>query len=64
MINVCVIGYGYWGPNLCRNFSNANGYSLKAICDLNPANLTKAKKNFPSVSVYKNFKDALSHKKF
>ena len=64
MINVCVIGYGYWGPNLCRNFSNANGYSLKAICDLNPGNLTKAKKNFPSVSVYKNFKDALSHKKF
>ena len=44
MINVCIIGYGYWGPNLCRNFSNANGYNLSAICDNDPKKLTNAKK--------------------
>lgn len=32
-IQVAVIGYGYWGPNLARNFSDAHGGSLVAICD-------------------------------
>ncbi|MDA7714856.1 Gfo/Idh/MocA family oxidoreductase, partial [Candidatus Pelagibacter sp.] len=60
MINVCIIGYGYWGPNLCRNFSNANGYNLSTICDLNKKNLEKAKKNYPGVKVYKNFREAIN----
>ena len=64
MINVCIIGYGYWGPNLCRNFSNANGYNLSTICDLNKKNLTKAKKNYPGVKVYKNFKEAINLNKY
>jgi predicted dehydrogenase len=64
MINVCIIGFGYWGPNLCRNFSNANGYNLSTICDLNIKNLNKAKKNYPNVKVYKNFKKALDLNKY
>ena len=64
MINVCIIGYGYWGPNLCRNFSNANGYNLSTICDLNKKNLAKAKKNYPGVKVYKNFKEAINLNKY
>ncbi len=59
MINVCVIGFGYWGPNLCRNFSNADGYKLSAICDLNNKNLSSAKKKYPGTKCYKNFKDAI-----
>ena len=46
MIDVCIIGYGYWGPNLCRNFSNASGYNLSTICDLDSKNLAKAKKSY------------------
>lgn len=34
MIRVGVIGYGYWGPNLVRNFSEVPGYRVAAICDL------------------------------
>ena len=64
MINVCIIGYGYWGPNLCRNFSNATGYNLLTICDLNSKNLIKAKKNYPGVKIYKNFKEAIKLNKF
>jgi len=64
MINVCIIGYGYWGPNLCRNFSNANGYNLSTICDLNKKSLAKAKKNYPGVKVYKNFKEAINLNKY
>ena len=60
MIDVCVIGYGYWGPNLCRNFVNAPGYNLKSICDNNKNNLLNAKKNYPSVETYLNYKLGLS----
>ena len=34
MIRVAVVGYGYWGPNLSRNFSKAPGCELVAVCDL------------------------------
>jgi len=64
MINVCIIGYGYWGPNLCRNFSNADGYNLSTICDLNNNNLAKAKKNYPGVKTYKSFKEAIKINKY
>jgi putative endonuclease len=42
MINVCIIGYGYWGPNLCRNFSNAQAAAIW-VCDF--FKFSKYKKN-------------------
>ncbi len=33
MINVGLIGYGYWGPNLARNFAETDGARLSAIAD-------------------------------
>ncbi len=39
LINVGVIGCGYWGPNLVRNFKTLNSCRLKAICDVNESRL-------------------------
>lgn len=33
-LKVAVIGAGYWGPNLARNFSASPGWELVAICDM------------------------------
>jgi hypothetical protein len=33
VINVGLIGYGYWGPNLARNFSLNPDFKLASICD-------------------------------
>jgi len=33
MVRIGVIGYGYWGPNLVRNFNLAEGARLTAVCD-------------------------------
>ena len=33
MINIAIIGYGYWGPNLVRNFMLTDGASVTAVCD-------------------------------
>ena len=32
-IKIAVLGAGYWGPNLIRNFNQIEGSSLEAICD-------------------------------
>ena len=51
MINVGVIGYGYWGPNIVRNFSSVEGTSVTAVCDQRPSALAKAQKAHPSIRV-------------
>lgn len=51
MIRVGVIGYGYWGPVVARNFHSTDGCRLAAICDANPAARARACKAFPGVTV-------------
>lgn len=40
-LGVAVIGAGYWGPNLARNFRNSPHWDLVAVCDLDPARAQK-----------------------
>jgi len=42
MINVGVIGYGYWGPNIIRNLQGLDTARVAAICDSNPIALNRA----------------------
>jgi predicted dehydrogenase len=51
MIQAGVIGYGYWGPNLVRNFNSAEGACVAAVCDMNQQTLKKVKKAYPSIKV-------------
>ncbi|MDH5559937.1 MAG: Gfo/Idh/MocA family oxidoreductase [Deltaproteobacteria bacterium] len=48
-MNIAVIGYGYWGPNLVRNFSWTEGVQVKYVCDLDEKRLSKVKPMFPNV---------------
>ena len=50
-MKVALIGYGYWGKNIARNFSLSGDFELHTICDLNKSNLEMAKKMFPSAEV-------------
>jgi predicted dehydrogenase len=49
VINVGVIGYGYWGPNLARNFAEVPGSQLVAVSDLRPERLALAQRRYPSI---------------
>ncbi|HUI06874.1 MAG TPA: Gfo/Idh/MocA family oxidoreductase [Verrucomicrobiae bacterium] len=40
-LNIGVIGCGYWGPNLLRNFSAAEGAGVRMCCDLEPRRFAK-----------------------
>ncbi len=51
MIRIGLIGYGYWGPIVARNFHNTDDCELAAICDKDSASLARAKKAFPGVQV-------------
>ena len=51
MIQVGVIGYGYWGPNIVRNFNALNGSKVVAVSDLNEGALKKVKKVYPDLRV-------------
>ncbi len=49
VLGVAVIGCGYWGPNLARNFSSLPGVELRAVCDKDPARLEPLTRLYPAV---------------
>ncbi len=49
MIDIGIIGYGYWGPNVARNFYAAPGATLAAVCDLDEKRRKAAQTTFPGL---------------
>jgi len=56
--NVAVIGSGYWGKNLIRNYSKLD--ALKVICDNNETLLEHFKNQYPTTEVCISINDVLS----
>ncbi|HHH44285.1 MAG TPA: Gfo/Idh/MocA family oxidoreductase, partial [Gammaproteobacteria bacterium] len=48
-VRVGVIGYGYWGPNLVRNFSRAADCEMAAVADRDPVQLKRMGEDFPGI---------------
>lgn len=48
MLKVGVIGCGYWGPNLIRNFDSLTDAKVVAVCDLDRARLAPIATEYPS----------------
>ncbi len=59
MLRIGVIGYGYWGPNVVRNFSTANGSEVTMVCDMNQQTLKKVKKVYPQINVTDNIDELI-----
>ncbi|NOZ81316.1 MAG: Gfo/Idh/MocA family oxidoreductase [DPANN group archaeon] len=51
MIHLGVIGYGYWGPNIVRNFNSVDGAKVIAVCDKNKSTLQRVRKVYPYVDL-------------
>lgn len=60
MINIGLFGYGYWGPNLARNFNNNPDLNLKSICDFSDNRLQAAGRLYPNTEMTKNVDDLYS----
>jgi predicted dehydrogenase len=59
-IKVGVVGCGYWGPNLVRNFKFLPNCNLKLICDLSEQRLAHLKSLYPEVQGTKDFRHMLN----
>jgi len=60
MIKIGVIGYGYWGPNLVRNFMLAPGSAVTRVCDLREERLTPLHKVYPGVKTCNRSEDLIN----
>jgi predicted dehydrogenase len=60
MIKIGIVGYGYWGPNLVRNFAETPGASVAAVADLDTKKLELVQRRFPAVKTTTNFQDLLA----
>ena len=51
MIRIGVIGYGYWGPNIVRNFNSIEGAQVIAVCDNSQEALNRVKKYNANIEI-------------
>ena len=49
MLRVGIIGYGYWGPNVVRNFHGLPNCKIVSICDQSPKALQRVSALYPGI---------------
>ncbi len=59
IVSVGVVGLGYWGPNLARNFARLPGARLVWLCDLDEANLARVDGLYPGARLTRDLDDLL-----
>ncbi len=59
MINVGVIGYGYWGPNLVRNFMTNLDSRVVSVCDRDSMRLERVQSLYPTVKITTRSEDLI-----
>jgi predicted dehydrogenase len=60
MIKIGVIGYGYWGPNLVRNYVANPGCEVVCVCDQSAKRLAAARASYPGVRVTTDAQELIS----
>ncbi|MFB3887067.1 MAG: Gfo/Idh/MocA family protein [Thermodesulfobacteriota bacterium] len=58
-MKIAVIGCGYWGPNLVRNYIQSNKIQGLICCDLDPKRLERMKNLYPSVEILSDYRELL-----
>ncbi len=61
MLKVGVVGVGYWGPNMIRNFMASKKNEMVACCDLNEKRLDYIKGLYPTVEVTTDCKSVITN---
>jgi len=59
MIGIGVVGYGYWGPNLVRNFADLPGVRVVAVSDLSRERLALVEARYPTIRTTTEYRDVL-----
>jgi predicted dehydrogenase len=60
VINIGVIGYGYWGPNLVRNLAETPGATVAAVADLDLSKLATLQRRYPAIKATNDLNELLA----
>jgi predicted dehydrogenase len=60
VITIGVIGYGYWGPNLVRNFVEVPGGTVGFVTDIRAERLSQVRGRYPAVRVSTDYRDLIN----
>ena len=63
MIRLGVVGYGYWGPNIVRNFADVPGCQLVAVSDMRAERLALVRNRYPGVKTYADPNELVSDRR-
>jgi len=59
-IRVAIVGCGYWGQNLIRNFAELDEVELEAVCDFDLPAMARIKRRYPAVELKPNYQDIIN----
>lgn len=59
-VRLGVVGFGYWGPNLARNFDQLSQAELAVCCDLDPAALENLRKLYPYTRMTTDYQEVVN----
>jgi len=59
ILSIGVVGLGYWGPNLARNFSLASSARVAGLCDVDSNRLEKVRALYPQAARFGDFSEML-----
>jgi predicted dehydrogenase len=62
VINIGIIGFGYWGPNIVRNFNSIEGVRVLSICDSSQDAMKRASIAYPHITLTSDYNDILLSK--
>lgn len=60
MLNAGIIGYGYWGPNIVRNFNQNPNIKVSKVCDISDDRLNIVSNLYPNITTTKVIDDICS----
>lgn len=60
VVGIGIVGYGYWGPNMVRNFADLAGSAVIAVSDLRPERLARVQHRYPGIKTTTGYADLLA----
>jgi predicted dehydrogenase len=62
-VGIGIVGYGYWGPNLVRNFASIPSACVIGVSDLDPAKLAAIRCSYPGVMATESYEELLKDRR-
>ena len=62
-VGIAIVGAGYWGPNLIRNFNSIDDCKIQLVCDKRPGRLRYVHQKWPDISLTEHYDEVINDPK-